>query len=137
VLGGCGYLIKQDAARRMLRYGARPFMPIDQTLDRYWENGILPYVLRPFPIRQCAGIASEIGDRKIKLGQGLYPTLARRTRRAFDGLNKRRFHFTHMGGWRRLGRAAMARARVQPSALFQRTLWRRSLRFGAEKAGGL
>lgn len=108
VLGGCGYLIKLSAAKRMLSYAERPFMPIDQTLDRYWENGILPYVLRPFPIWQNEAIASEIGDRKHKPRLGRMLTLARRARRAFDGLNKRRYHFTHMGGVRRLSETAVA-----------------------------
>ena len=100
VLGGCGYLIRNAGAKAMLRYASRPFMPIDQAMDRYWENDILPYVLRPFPIRQSGKIASEIGERKVKQNHGPYLTALRRTRRAFDGVNKRRFQFVTMGGWR-------------------------------------
>ena len=47
----------------MLTYGRRISRPIDQTLDRYWENGIVPYVVRPFPVRQHPAFKSEIGVR--------------------------------------------------------------------------
>ncbi len=101
VLGGCGYLIRQQGAQRMLRYAHRPFMPIDQTLDRYWENGIEPYVLRPFPVRQNPRIASEIAERKVKAALSPRLTAVRRTRRALDGVRKRIFAMVSMEGWRR------------------------------------
>ena len=101
VLGGCAYLIRQEGARRMLRYGHRPFMPIDQTMDRYWENGITPYVLRPFPVRQSPRIASEISTRKVRPDLGAYLTAERRVRRAFDGLAKRVYALVVLEGWRR------------------------------------
>lgn len=93
VLGGCGYMIRRPAAETMLRYGRRIFMPIDQTLDRYWENGIAPFVLRPFPIRQNDGFESTIGlrGRAIAAATPLWRLIRRRTRRALDGLNKRLF----------------------------------------------
>jgi glycosyl transferase family 25 len=105
VVGGCGYLIKLQGAQRMLRYAHRPFMPIDQAMDRYWENGIAPYVLRPFPVRQCDRIASEIASRKTCVAEGALATLARRLRRAGDGLVKRQYGFVRLGGWRRLALA--------------------------------
>jgi len=105
VVGGCGYLIKREGALRMLRYAHRPFMPIDQAMDRYWENGITPYVLRPFPVRQCDRIASEISARKTRPAPGVLATVARRVRRAVDGLAKRQFAFVQLGGWRRLATA--------------------------------
>jgi glycosyl transferase family 25 len=105
VVGGCGYLIKREGALRMLRYAERPFMPIDQAMDRYWENGIAPYVLRPFPVRQCDRITSEISRRKTHLAEGVLATLGRRLRRAADGLAKRQYGFVRLGGWRRLALA--------------------------------
>jgi glycosyl transferase family 25 len=93
VLGGCGYMIRRSAAQSMLRYGQRIFMPIDQTLDRYWENGIAPVVLRPFPIRQNEGFESTIGvrGRAVMAKTSRSQVIRRRTRRALDGLNKRLF----------------------------------------------
>jgi glycosyl transferase family 25 len=101
VLGGCAYLIRQEGARRMLRYAHRPFMPIDQSMDRYWENGITPYVLRPFPVRQSPRISSEISTRKVRPDLGPYLTAERRIRRSFDGLMKRLYALTVLDGWRR------------------------------------
>lgn len=101
VLGGCAYLIRNEGARRMLRYAHRPFMPIDQTMDRYWENGITPYVLRPFPVRQSPRIASEISTRKVKPDLGPVFTAVRRARRAMDGVHKRIYALVQLEGWRR------------------------------------
>ena len=101
VVGGCAYLIRREGAERMLRYAGRPFMPIDQAMDRYWENGIAPYVLRPFPVRQSPRIHSEIADRKTQGTLCPYLTAVRRGRRAADGLNKRVFALVRLGGWRR------------------------------------
>lgn len=101
VVGGCAYMIRREGAERMLRYAGRPFMPIDQAMDRYWENGIVPYVLRPFPVRQSPGIRSEIAERKTETTICPYLTVVRRVRRAADGVNKRVFGFLRLGGWRR------------------------------------
>jgi glycosyl transferase family 25 len=93
VLGGCAYVIRREAAEIMLEYGRRISRPIDQTLDRYWENGIVPYVVRPFPVRQHPAFRSEIGVR----GKAAYADERRldamrgRLRRAGDGLRKRAF----------------------------------------------
>ncbi len=99
VLGGCGYMIRRPAAEAMLRYGRRIFMPIDQTLDRYWENGIAPFVLRPFPIRQHDGFESTIGvrGRAMMATTPRWQLIRRRTRRALDGLNKRLFALVQQG----------------------------------------
>lgn len=91
VLGGCGYVVKLEGARRLLRYTARTFMPADQCMDRFWENGVAPYVLRPFPVRQCEAIPSEIGARKIERSADWRWTAARRLQRAWDGLAKRAY----------------------------------------------
>ena len=93
VLGGCAYLISGRGARAMLDYGRRISRPIDQTMDRFWENGIVPYVVRPFPVRQHPDFQSEIGVR----GKAACPderasdALVGRVIRAQDGLRKRIF----------------------------------------------
>ena len=93
VLGGCAYLIRSTAAAAMLARSRRIEMPIDQTLDRYWENGIVPYVVRPMPVWHDDRFPSEIGER----GRRLAPrspssiVLQRRAQRLVDSFNKRVF----------------------------------------------
>ncbi len=119
VLGGCAYLIRREGARRMLRYASRPFMPIDQTMDRYWENGIEPYVLRPFPVRQSSRISSEISTRKVKPPMSRRQTALRRARRAADGVKKRAYALTRLGGWRRFASPRPLLAALAVSPLWQ------------------
>ena len=68
-------------------------MPIDQTLDRYWENGIIPYVLRPMPVWHEDLFASEIGQRGRALHQQMARKIVvrRRLQRLVDSVNKRIF----------------------------------------------
>jgi glycosyl transferase family 25 len=93
VLGACGYLIRLEAAESMLDYGSRIFLPIDQAMDRYWENGILPYVVRPMPVRQSEAFGSEIGNRGRAAAEApsRIQILRRRLQRASDSINKRVF----------------------------------------------
>ena len=94
VLGGCGYLITLQGARTMLSFGARITRPIDQTLDRFWENGIRPYVVRPFPIWQAPEIQSEIAVRGRAVeghGERMSDAWMGRAHRALDGVSKRLF----------------------------------------------
>ncbi|MBV8576539.1 MAG: glycosyltransferase family 25 protein [Acetobacteraceae bacterium] len=97
VLGVGAYLIRQEGARRMLDYGQRIFMPIDQTMDRYWENGILPYVVRPFPVHQRDDFGSNTGScpSTRRNAQPWAVRLERRLQRAADGISKRMFNLTH------------------------------------------
>ena len=93
VLGGCAYLMRRPAAESMVAYARRIVRPIDQTLDRYWENGIAPYVVRPFPVWQHPDFASEIGSR----GKSAHPierpldAVRGRVLRMWDGVNKRAY----------------------------------------------
>ncbi|MFT8891354.1 MAG: glycosyltransferase family 25 protein [Acetobacter papayae] len=91
VLGFGAYLIRREGAEHMLRYGQRIFMPIDQTMDRYWENGITPYIVRPLPVHQRQDFESRIGARPPSrhVGQPLRVQIARRAQRLSDGLHKR------------------------------------------------
>ena len=93
VLGGCAYLIRLGAASAMLARSEHIDMPIDQTLDRYWENGIIPYVLRPTPVWHEDLFESEIGERGRALqNQPARKVVAqRRVQRLVDSLNKRLF----------------------------------------------
>ena len=93
VLGFGGYLIRKEGALRMLDYGRHIFMPVDQTMDRYWENGIVPYIVRPLPIHQRQDFESRIGARPPgrNLGQHLLLHLQRRGQRIYDGIRKRIF----------------------------------------------
>jgi glycosyl transferase, family 25 len=97
VLGAGAYLIRREGAARMLEYGRRIFMPIDHTMDRFWENGIVPYVVRPFPVRQRADFESRIGARgpERHRGQPLVVHLQRRIQRVRDSLRKRAFRLSY------------------------------------------
>ena len=97
VLGFGAYFVTQEGARRMLAYGQRIFMPIDQTMDRFWENNIPPYIVRPFPVRQTEAFESRIGARPAgrHRGQSFGFWLRRRRQRLSDGLQKRLFILFH------------------------------------------
>ena len=97
VLGVGAYLIRYEGAVRMLAYGRRIFMPIDQTLDRYWENGILPYGIRPLPVQQGEDFGSSTGPRPIdgRRAQPLGGRLQCRMQRISDGVRKRAFNLAN------------------------------------------
>lgn len=97
VLGGCGYVIRREAALTLLTRSRRIFMPIDQMMDRYWENGIAPYVVRPLPVWHEGAFPSEIGERGRALAEPLrgIDLIARRAQRLVDSLNKRLFWLTY------------------------------------------
>lgn len=97
VLGLGAYLITEEGARRMLRYGQRIFMPIDQAMDRFWESGIEPYVVRPMQVRQRPDLVSRIGTRAYerRAGVSLWVKLARRLQRMRDSFNKRWYWLRH------------------------------------------
>ena len=92
-LGAGGYLIKQDGARRMVNYGRPIFMPIDHTMDRYWENGITPYIVRPLPVQQRSELGSSIGlcGEKYVERQSLSGRVMVRLQRLNDSMRKRLF----------------------------------------------
>ncbi len=98
VLGTGAYMIRRQGAERMLAYGERIFMPIDQTLDRYWENGIWPYVVRPFPVLQQEEFGSSTGVRPAdRRGAPPFRVRAnRRLHRSLDGLRKRIFNVAQL-----------------------------------------
>ncbi|HVY90238.1 MAG TPA: glycosyltransferase family 25 protein [Hyphomonadaceae bacterium] len=92
VLGAGAYLVRRRAAEAILRHSQRFFMPYDQMLDRYWENGIAPTLLRPAPARQLEAFESVIGERGLAVQRmSLSTRLWRRWRRAADSFNKRMF----------------------------------------------
>lgn len=97
VLGAGAYLIKREGAARMLDYGRRIFMPIDHTMDRFWDNGIVPYVVWPFPVHHRTDLESRIGARppERRHDQPLAIRLQRRLQRVQDGFRKRAFNLTH------------------------------------------
>ena len=93
ILSGGAYFINQDGLRRMVEFGRKIFMPIDHTMDRYWENGILPIVVRPLPVGHNNQFPSSIGSHG-KDGQAPFSWLERtrhRWRRSYDSLPKRWF----------------------------------------------
>ena len=97
VLGFGAYLIRKEGAQRMLEYARNIFMPIDQTMDRYWENGIVPYIVRPLPVYQRQDFESRIGSRPPgrHASQPFFLKLQRRSQRISDGIQKRIFSALH------------------------------------------
>ncbi len=97
VLGVGAYLIRREGAARMVAYGKRIFMPIDQAMDRYWENGIIPHAVRPFPVDQGDDFGSHSGDRSNarRQEQPLPVRMRRRLQRMEDGVRKRVFNLLH------------------------------------------
>lgn len=94
VLGAGAYLINQRGARTMVDYGRNFFMPIDHTMDRFWENGILPLVIRPFPAGQRQDLSSSIGmrDPRRRDRLPLQLRIERRLQRLKDSVHKRIFN---------------------------------------------
>jgi glycosyl transferase family 25 len=97
VLGTGAYLIRREGAMKMLDYGKRIFMPIDQTMDRYWENGIVPYVVRPIPVFQADTFGSHSGERSNtrRRAQPFAVRQRRRLQRIEDAFRKRLFNVLH------------------------------------------
>ncbi len=97
VLGTGAYLIRRAGAARMLAYGHPIFMPIDQTMDRFWENGILPYIVRPLPVLQREDFGSSTGVRAHdrRSTQPLPVRVGRRLQRLTDAVRKRAFNLAH------------------------------------------
>lgn len=123
VLGGCAYLIRLGAASAMLSRSENIDMPIDQTLDRYWENGIIPYVLRPTPVWHEDLFESEIGTRGRALQSGAERKKTvgkRRMQRAVDSFNKRLFWLAFRVP--SLG-AVMAKAGIHSARMAMIALW--------------
>ncbi len=81
----------------MIAYGKRIFMPIDHTMDRFWENGIVPYVVRPFPVSQGDDFGTHSLGRSMdrREGQSWGTRSRRRLQRLRDGVAKRAFVLTH------------------------------------------
>jgi len=123
VLGGCAYLIRLGAASAMLSRSENIDMPIDQTLDRYWENGIIPYVLRPTSVWHEDLFESEIGARGRALQSGADRKKAvgkRRMQRTLDSFNKRLFWLAFRVP--SLG-AVMAKAGIHSARMAMIALW--------------
>lgn len=97
VLGLGAYLIRREGARRMVGYGQRIFMPIDQAMDRFWESGIEPYVVRPMQVRQRPDLVSRIGTRAYerRAGVSVWVKFRRRLQRMTDSFNKRLYWLLH------------------------------------------
>ncbi len=93
ILSGGAYFINQDGLRRMVEFGQRIFLPIDHTMDRYWENAILPLVVRPLPVGHNNDFESSIGShgRESREQTSWTERLSHRGRRTYDSIVKRWF----------------------------------------------
>lgn len=96
-LGGYGYVLTRAGAERILAYGQRIFLPWDHALDRYWDNGIEPWVVYPFPVGHRNETPSIIGDRdpRRRYDLGGAALWRRRLNRWRDGVAKRWYAIRH------------------------------------------
>jgi glycosyl transferase family 25 len=93
-LGGGAYLVTWQGAEAIIRHALGIFAPWDHMLDRFWENGLPPYLVRPLPVLQDQAGTSEIGTLRgtLAFGQyGLRTAVAKRWQRVCDSLAKRRY----------------------------------------------
>lgn len=97
ILGSVAYVVTREGAKRILAGVERIFMPFDHMIDRYWENGIAPFIVFPPVISHRDDLASEIGDRSRERRQGLPSSVRwrRRFNRWKDGVNKRLYRLRH------------------------------------------
>ncbi|WP_041795470.1 glycosyltransferase family 25 protein [Pararhodospirillum photometricum] len=97
VLGLQGYVMTAEGARRMRAYGEKIFMPVDHMMDRYWENGLDPYIVFPFPVGHQDALPSAIGTRdpRRRYAQGKGVLWRRRLNRWRDGVAKRWYALRH------------------------------------------
>lgn len=97
VLGLGAYVIRKEGAQRMIDYARPIFMSSDQMMDRYWENGIIPYVVRPFPAYQRMDFENCTGARPSgrHRSQPSRVRWIRRGQRVLDGIRKRLFWLLH------------------------------------------
>lgn len=97
VLGALGYVVSAQGAGRILAYGRRIVLPWDHMMDRYWENGIDPYVVYPCPVTHRDELPSAIGERdpRRRYQQGAATLWRRRMNRWRDGIGKRWYALRH------------------------------------------
>lgn len=97
VLGAQGYVVTREGAERMLRYGRRIALPFDHAMDRFWENGLTPYVVYPFVLGERGELSSIIGDRDParRYAMGPWVLWRRRVSRWLDGAAKRWYVLRH------------------------------------------
>jgi glycosyl transferase family 25 len=48
--GAFGYSISPTCARRFVETCSRITRPVDEMIDRFWETGVLPYAVLPYPV---------------------------------------------------------------------------------------
>nr|WP_246423546.1 glycosyltransferase family 25 protein [Roseospira goensis] len=97
VLGAQGYVVTAEGARGLLACGRRIVLPWDHMMDRFWENGIVPYVVWPPPVRHGTELPSCIGarDPRRRYESGVVTLWRRRMNRWRDGLGKRWYTLRH------------------------------------------
>lgn len=92
-----GYLIKPDAAKRLIHHARRIVWPIDETLDLYWEHGQRLYCIEPPAIEIEPRFESTIGARS----SAQRPKWRKLQRQLINGVHgiKRKFYTVRQLGW--------------------------------------
>jgi glycosyl transferase family 25 len=93
-MGTQGYALSLAGARRLLEYTRDVVYPVDEAIDRYWENGLDLYALMPYPVADDPRYASTIHGaegRPAKVRRSLPEQAARRWMR-FGDMVRRGWH---------------------------------------------
>lgn len=65
VLGTQAYVLSRQGARRLLAHATHLSRPIDDHIDRFWENGVPIYSLYPFPALELQ-LPSSVQARNVR-----------------------------------------------------------------------
>ncbi|MBE1237934.1 glycosyltransferase family 25 protein [Phaeovibrio sulfidiphilus] len=97
VLGAMGYLVTREGIRKILAFQDRYFMPFDQMMDRFWENGIDPFVVLPPVLSHRDELSSDVGERSLDRHKtaSRWTRWRRRVNRWKDSVGKRLHRLRH------------------------------------------
>lgn len=92
--GTQAYLIHTQAARAFIRNTKTIVRPIDDELGRFWEHGLIPYAVFPFPVIERAVPSAIAQDRDLGDNQRR-PTFWRQLHRAWDKTRRIAYRLRH------------------------------------------
>ncbi len=75
------YVLSKAGARRLLPFVESIGRPIDDQLDRFWENGLPPYAIFPYPVME---LQSSSSITRPAVRQALFTRLVHAARRLWD-----------------------------------------------------
>lgn len=98
--GAQAYCLSKRGAEKLLAKALPIVRPVDNTMDRYWENNLTILAIQPYPVQQDESGTSEIGEerrllaKQKKLKESTTLRWSRRWRKWQDSMAKRRKNIT-------------------------------------------